>query len=110
MNMSEADDAPDPERDRRIEELFTLRSERPLTDEERTELHAIVAAYGQAAYEQGVERLARARGVPTDVVRAELADERARAATWYHDLELDPARRDTLVQEALERQRARASG
>jgi len=51
-----------------------------------------------------------ARGVPTDVVRAELADERARAATWYHDLELDPARRDTLVQEALERQRARASG
>jgi len=61
MNMSDMDDAPDPERDRRIEELFTLRSERPLTDEERTELHAIVAAYGQAAYEQGVERLARAR-------------------------------------------------
>lgn len=104
MNASDLDDGSDPERDHRMEELFTLRGERPLTDEERSELHALVAAYGQATYERGVERIARERGIPIDMVRAELADERERAAAWYHDLEADPTRRETLVQDALERQ------
>lgn len=109
-NTSDTDDALNPEQDRRMEELFTLQGERPLTDEERSELHALVTAYGQAAYDQGVERIARARGIPVDLVRAELADERARAADWYHDLEAEPARREALVQDALERQRTRAVG
>ena len=109
-NMSDTDDGLDPEQDHRMEDLFTLQEERPLTDEERDELHALVAAYGQAAYEQGVERIARARGVPVDMVRAEFADERTRAAAWYHDLEAEPARREALVQDALERQRTRAVG
>ncbi len=100
----------DPEAAYRMQAIFAHRSQRPLTEEEQVELHALVAAYGQATYERGVQRIARERGVAVDVVRAELADERERAATWYHELEADPARRASLVREALERQRARAAG
>jgi len=81
--------------DRRIDDLFALKSKRPLTANEQSELHVLVAAHAQETYERGVDRLAVKRGVPVGQLYGELAEERARVAAWYQDLEANPERRGT---------------
>ncbi len=95
--------------DRRIDDLFALKSKRPLTANEQSELHVLVSAHAQETYERGVERLAVKRGVPVGQLYGELAEERARVAAWYQDLEANPEWREALVREARERRRARAA-
>jgi len=95
--------------DRRIGNLFALKSKRPLTANEQSELHVLVSAHAQETYERGVERLAVKRGVPVGQLYGELAEERARVAAWYQALEANPERREALVHEARERRGTRAA-
>jgi len=97
----------DPARERRLRELYRLQGDRGLSDVEREEMSVLVAEYNHRAYERGVRAIAARDGREVTEVAATLDAERARVATWYAELDADPARREVLVREALERQRAR---
>jgi len=96
----------DPARERRLRELYRLQGDRGLSDVEREEMSVLVGEYNHRAYERGVRAIAARDGREVTEVAATLDAERARVATWYAELDADPARREVLVREALERQRA----
>lgn len=61
---NEEDDVLAPEESRRLSELFDLRGQRPLTNDECAELDALVGAWGRAVSEREFAEVARRRGVP----------------------------------------------
>jgi hypothetical protein len=105
----EEEDVLPPEQSRRLSELFDLRGRRPLTDEERAELDALVGAWGRAVSEREFGEVARRRGIPVEQVRAESLAEIERVLAWWKDVEADPARRAEVVRDAQERRRTRGA-
>ncbi len=105
----EEEDVLPPEQSRRLSELFDLRGRRPLTDEERAELDALVGAWGRAVSEREFGEVARRRGIPVEQVRAESLAEIERVLAWWKDVEADPARRAEVVCDAQERRRTRGA-
>lgn len=103
----EEDDVLAPEQSRRLSELFDLRGRRPLTDNERAELDALVGAWGRAVSEREFAEVARQRGIPVEQVRAESLAETERALAWWKSVEADPARREEVLRDARERRRTR---
>ncbi len=103
---AEEEDVLPPEQSRRLSELFDLRDRRPLTDDERAELDALVGAWGRAVSEGEYGAVARRRGVPVERVRAESLAEIERALAWWTEVEANPARRAEVVRDAQEQQRA----
>ncbi len=101
------DDVLTPAQSRRLSDLFDLRSQRPLTDDERAELDALVGAWGRAVSERAFAEVARRRGVPVEQVRAESLAETERVLAWWKEVEADPARREEVVRDARKRQRTR---
>ncbi len=101
------DDALAPAQSRRLSDLFDLRGQRPLTNDERAELDALVGAWGRAVSEREFAEVARRWGVPVEQVRAESLVETERVLAWWKEVEADPARREEVVRDARERQRAR---
>ncbi len=71
-------------------------------------MRALVAEYGRCEYEQGVRSIAAKRGLPVDVVRAEVTADLERKIAIRRDLEADPARLESLIEEFRERQRTRS--
>ncbi len=107
--VTEEEDVLPPEQSRRLSELFDLRDQRPLTDDERAELDALVGAWGRAVSEREFAEVARRRGIPVEQVRAESLAEVERALAWWMEIEADPARRAEVVRDAQERQRTRGA-
>jgi len=105
MSDDEEDDVLAPEQSRRLSDLFDLRGRRPLTDDERAELDALVGAWGRAFSEREFSEVARRRGIPVEQVRAESLAETERVLAWWKDVEADPARREEVVRDARERRR-----
>ncbi len=103
----EEDDVLAPGQSRRLSDLFDLRGRRPLTNDERAELDALVGAWGRAVSERGFRDLARRRGVPVEQVRAEALADVDRALAWWHAVQADPARLKAIVREARGRRRRR---
>ncbi len=101
------DDVLAPDQSRRLSDLFDLRGQRPLTDDERAELDALVGAWGRAVSERAFAEVARRRGVPVEQVRAESLAETERVLAWWKEVEANPARRAEVVRDARERQRTR---
>jgi len=97
------------EQSRRLSELFDLRDRRPLTDEERAELDALVGAWGYAISEREYTAVAHRRGISVEQVRAESLAEVERVLAWWKDVEADPARRAEVVRDAQERRRTRSA-
>jgi len=106
----EEDDVLDPDQSRRLQSLYDRQNRRSLTEAERSEMDELVAVWARGVYERGVRGIAATRGQSVEQVRAELAAERDRILTWRRDLDADPVRLEALINEARERQRARASG
>ena len=106
----EADDVLSPVQSRRLSELFDLQDDGRLTATERIELYALVAAWGQAVNEQGIRDLAARRGVPVEEMRAEVLADVDHALVWWRAVQDDPARLETVVNEAREQQRTRIVG
>jgi len=106
---AEQDDVLPSEQSRRLSELFDLRDRRPLTDNERVELDALVGAWGRAISEGEYTEVARRRGIPVEQVRAESLAEIERVLAWWKDVEADPARRAEVVRDAQERRRTRSA-
>jgi hypothetical protein len=104
------DDILDPDQSQRLQALFDLRDQRPLTPDEQAEMRALVAEYGHRVHERGVRELAQRRNLPLEQVRAEVAADFERALAWWDEVQADPARLEALVNEARERQRAHADG
>ena len=100
----------DPTQSRRMEDLFEAQGWRDLTDDERAELGALVAAWGHRANEQALRDIAAKRGQPIERVRADVDADLNRALAWWADAQADPARLEALVAEARENQRAHAVG
>jgi len=107
---NEEDDVLAPEQSRRLSALFDLRGQRPLTDDERAELDALVGAWGRAVSEREFAEVAHRRGIPVEQVRADSLAETERVLAWWKDVEADPARREEVVRDARERQRTRRAG
>lgn len=101
------DDPLDPERSRRLKSLYSWQSQRALTEAEWAEMRALVDEEGRRLYERGVQDIAATRGQPVEQVRAELAADLEQKRAWRRDLAADPARRDALIQESWQQQRAR---
>lgn len=97
----------DPEQRRRLQSLYNEQSGRALTEAEWAEMRALVDEEGRRLYERGVQDIAATRGQPVEQVRAELAADLEQKRAWRRDLEADPARRDALIQESCQQQRAR---
>ncbi len=100
---NEEDDVLAPEQSRRLSALFDLRGQRPLTDDERAELDALVGAWGRAVSERKFAEVAHRRDIPVGQVRAEVLAETERVLAWWKDVEADPARREEVVRDAQER-------
>ncbi len=100
----------DPAQERRLRELYRLQGDPGLSDVEREEMSVLVGEYNHRAYERGVQAIAARDGREVTEVTAALDAERARVIAWYAELDADPARREALAREALERQRARVDG
>jgi len=109
MSDDEEDDVLAPEQSRRLSDLFDLRGRRPLTDDERAELDALVGAWGRAFSEREFSEVARRRGIPVEQVRAESLAETERVLAWWKDVEADPARREEVVRDARERRRTHSA-
>lgn len=103
-------DVLNPEQSRRLRALYALQAGRTLTEDEWAGMDELVAAWSLRTYERGVRDIAEGDGRSVEQVMTDLAAQRDHVAEWYRGLEADPARREALVQEALERQRARATG
>jgi len=103
----EEDDVLAPGQSRRLSDLFDLRGQRSLTDDERAELDALVGAWGRAVSEHWFRALAERRGVPVEQVRAEALADVDRALTWWREVQADPVRLKAVMREARARQRAR---
>jgi len=88
----EEEDILPPEQSWRLSELFDLRDWRPLTDEERAELDALVGAWGRAISEREYTEVAHRRGISVEQARAESLAEIERVLAWWKDVEADPAR------------------
>jgi len=99
----------DPAQNRRLRMLFDLQEQRPLSEGEHAEMRALVAEYGRREYEQGVRSIAAKRGLPVDVVRAEVTADLERKIAIRRDLEADPARLEALIEESRARWRSRDS-
>ncbi len=99
-----------PEQSQRLSLLFDLQDQRPLSLEEQVNLDQLVAAWGYAMNERGMQELARQRGVPLDQIRADVLADVARAQAWWQEVQADPARLDEAVRAARVQQKARASG
>jgi len=106
----EADDVLSPVQSRRLSELFDLQDDGRLTATERIELDALVAAWGRAVNEQGIRDLAARRGVPVEEMRAEVLADVDHALVWWRAVQDDPARLETVVNEAREQQQTRIVG
>jgi transcriptional regulator with XRE-family HTH domain len=109
-NPREADDVLSPVQSRRLSELFDLQDDGRLTATERIELDALVAAWGQAVNERGIRDLAARRGVPVEEMRAEVLADVDHALVWWRAVQDDPARLETVVNEAREQQQTRIVG
>jgi len=88
----EEEDILPPEQSWRLSELFDLRDWRPLTDEERAELDALVGEWGRAISEREYTEVAHRRGISVEQARAESLAEIERVLAWWKDVEADPAR------------------
>lgn len=99
-----------PEQSQRLSLLFDLQDQRPLSLEEQVNLDQLVAAWGYAMNERGMQKLAQQRGVPLDQIRADVLADVARARAWWQEVQADPARLDEAVRAARVQQKARASG
>ncbi len=97
-----------PQQSYRLRELYMYQGQRAPTEAEWAELDALVALYGRLLYEQGVRDIAATRDLPVGEAHADLATDLARIVAWRRELEVDPERKEALVKEARERQRARA--
>jgi len=95
------------EQSRRLSDLFDLRDQRPLTDDERAELDALVGAWGRAVNEREFAAVAPQRGIPVEQVRVESLAETERVLAWWKDVEVDPARLEQVMRDARERQQTR---
>jgi len=109
-NPHEADDVLSPVQSQRLSELFDLQDDGRLTATERIELDALVAAWGRAVNEQGIRDLAARRGVPVEEMRAEVLADVDHALVWWRAVQDDPARLETVVNEAREQQQTRIVG
>jgi len=109
-SSDDEDDALDPEQSRRLSELFDLQDYGRLTEAERAELDALVAAWGRAVNERGIRELAARRGVPVEQMQAEVLGDVDRALVWWREVQNDPARLEAVIHEAKERQQARIVG
>ena len=105
----EVEDILPPEQSWRLSELFDLRDWRPLTDEERAELDALVGEWGRAISEREYTEVAHRRGISVEQARAESLAEIERVLAWWKDVEADPARRAEVVRDAQERRRTRGA-
>ncbi len=105
--FDDEDDALAPEQSRRLSDLFDLRSRRPLTDDERAELDTLVGAWSRAVSEREFREVAQRWGIPVEQVRAEVLAETERALAWWKTVEADPVRREEIMRDARQRQRAR---
>ena len=103
----EDDDAIDPEQSDRLSDLFDLQDRRTLTDAERAEMRALVAEWARQVNEQSLHSIAEKRSLPVEQVRIDVAADFDRIVAWHRELEADPARLESLVQESWEQQRAR---
>lgn len=103
------DDILDPAQSRRLQSLYDRQHRCSLTDAEWAEMHELVAEWGRRVRERGVRGIAAERGQPVDQVRAELDAELTRKIAWYRELQADPARLESLVQESQDQQHARAA-
>lgn len=104
------EDILDPAQSRRLEALFDLREERSLTKDEDEQLRSLVAEYGRRSHERGLREIAKQRQLPLEQVRADVAADFEQKLAWWKDVQSDPARLQALVNEARERQKARATG
>jgi transcriptional regulator with XRE-family HTH domain len=108
-DLADEDDILDPEQSRRLQQLFDLQDRRSLSEDEQAEMHALVAEYGRRVYEQGVRHIAAKRGLPVDLIRAEVTADLERMIAWRRDLEANPARWQALIDESREQRRTRAA-
>ena len=106
---AEQEDVLPPEQSQRLSDLFDLRDRRPLTDDERAELDALVGAWGRAVSEREYTEVARRRGIPVEQVRAESLAEIERVLAWWKEVEADPPRRAEVMRDAQERRRTRSA-
>ncbi len=97
----------EPIHERRLQDLYDVQADRGLTEAERDEMGALVAAYNRRLYERGLHVIAEREGRDVGDVTVALANERAAISARYQEVEADPTRRDALVRAALERQRSR---
>ncbi len=104
------DDVLDPDRSRRLEDLFEAQDWRTLTSDERAELRALVADWGRRVNERALRDIAAERDMPVEQVRADVAADLDRALAWWAEVQGDPVRLEALAEEARERQQARAAG
>lgn len=97
------DDILDPDQSRRMRELYDRQGQRSLTDDERTELDGLVAAYGHRLHERRMRELARRRGISVEQAERDTAADLADALDWWQEVQSDPARLEALVADALAR-------
>jgi len=109
-HSDDEDGALDPEQSRRLSELFDLQDYGRLTEAERAELDALVAAWGRAVNERGIRDLAARRGIPVEQMQAEVLGEVDHALAWWREVQDDPARLEAAIHEAKEQQQARIVG
>lgn len=104
------DDLLDPHQSHRLQSLFDLRNKRSLSEDEQTEMRALVAEYGRRVHEKSLHEIAERRDLPLEQVRAEVAEDFARRRTWWDEVQADPALLQVLIAEALEQRRAHVGG
>lgn len=104
----EEDEVLDPNQSRRMRELYDRQGQRALTDDERTELDGLVAAYGHRLHERRMREFAQRRGIPIEQAEREAAADLAEALDWWQEVQSDPARLEALVADAVARRDASA--
>ena len=92
---------------RRVFELFDRQDEGLLTEEERSELEALVYdKYGRRSHDYFRRKEAQRRGVSLEQVQREEDERIAKAVAWLEWLDADPRRRKRLIERARPRQLA----
>ena len=93
----------DEEQSRRVSELFKLRDERGLCEEEQRELQTLIDEEGRRFGDYHLRRYAARVGIPFEQAQREAEERIAEAASVQEWLDSDPRRRQKYIEDAKRR-------
>lgn len=94
------DDLLDPAQSRRLRALHDRQATALLDDAEWVELAELVSVFGHRLHERRMRELAAQRGIPVAQAEREAAEQLTEALDWWREVQADPARLQSLIEEA----------